>query len=96
MAKQNKAIVTDAAIQKADLAIRLIRSGGLLVLGVVGLVATVSGTLFANAGDATSSGWLYQNLGKEGATLVAFILFLLFTVVGGFWTARVVKGMRAR
>ncbi|MEZ4668166.1 MAG: hypothetical protein R3E39_09645 [Anaerolineae bacterium] len=55
------------------------------------MVATVSGSLFANADNSQSNGWLYQNLGKEGASIAAFVLFAVLALVGGFLTRRLIQ-----
>jgi hypothetical protein len=82
------------AVQKATRALNLIRAGGLIVIGVVGILATVSGALFANAGSGQAQGWLYDNLGKDGATAAAIGLFALLILVGGIWAFRIVRRLR--
>lgn len=84
------------AVQKATRALNLIRAGGLMVIGVAGILATASGALFANAGSGQAQGWLYDNMGKEGATAAAVGLFALLTIVGGLWAFRIVRGLRTR
>ena len=96
MTTEEQARIRAEALQKAGRALNLIRAGGLIVIGVVGILATASGSLFANAGSGQAQGWLYENLGRDGATNAAYVLFGLLVFVGVIWGIRVFLSLRQR
>jgi uncharacterized BrkB/YihY/UPF0761 family membrane protein len=66
----------------------LIQALGLALVGIIGLGLAASGRIFATA-DGQPKGWLYENLGKDNATIAAGGLMLLVTVIGVIWSYRV-------
>ena len=95
MTTEEQARIRAQALQKAGRALNLIRAGGLIVVGITGFVATVSGNLFTSIPNGQAQGWLYDNLGRDGATRAAVALFALILIVGVIWAARIVRGLRA-
>lgn len=96
MTTEDQARIRAEALQKAGRALNLIRAGGLTVVGIAGFVATASGNLFASTPNGQAQGWLYDNLGREGATNAAYVLFGLLAFVGVIWGIRVFLSLRQR
>jgi hypothetical protein len=90
MTNNDDYIKQQVARYRAMRSLSLIRALGFMLVGIIGLGLAASGSIFATA-DGQPKGWLYDNLGKDGATAAAVGLMILVTVIGAVWAYRVFR-----
>ncbi len=91
MTKNDELIKQQVARYRAMRSLSLIRALGFMVVGIIGLGLAANGSIFATSDGSQPKGWLYDNLGKDGATAAAVGLMILVTVIGAIWAYRIFR-----
>jgi hypothetical protein len=91
MTNSDQAVKTAVARYRAMRSLTLLRALGFTLVGVVGLALAASGSIFDTSQGGQPTGWLYENLGREGAQAAAVGLMVLVIVIGLIWSYRVIR-----
>lgn len=91
MTNNETVIKQQVARYRAMRSLSLIRALGFMLVGIVGLALAASGSIFVTSDGSQPKGWLYDNLGKDGATVAAVGLMALVTLIGAIWAYRVFR-----
>ena len=93
MGKNEQALKQEVSRYRAMRALGLMRSLAFALVGVIGLILTLNGSIFPPDDSGQPKGWLYDHLGKQGATVAAVALMGLIILIGVVWSYRIYRDM---
>ena len=86
MNTQDQTIRDALARYRGNSIMGLVRGLGFLLVGLIGLLLVVTGSVFNAPNSASPSGWLYDHLGAQGAELAAAGACVICILIGLYWT----------